>query len=147
MDLAHTLYGLWLCHKTVLCIADRPLASDCFCYWNSLTHWWLHLGNRTQEASAKGSRIKMLIHISVTQQHKCEMGILFLICQRSVWLDKLVHQKRCNRILRTQRLHNSLGCGVKDVLGSVPRGAYLRNFVCCWGCRGFPERYWTYGAL
>lgn len=48
MDLAQSLYGLWLCHRTVSCTIGRPPASDCLCYWSSLTHWWLHLWNSRQ---------------------------------------------------------------------------------------------------
>lgn len=49
MDLAQSLCGLWLCHRTVLCTTDRRPASDCLCYWSSLTHLWLHLGGNSRQ--------------------------------------------------------------------------------------------------
>lgn len=34
------------CRRTAWWTTDRPPASDCLCYWRSLTHWWLHLGEQ-----------------------------------------------------------------------------------------------------
>lgn len=127
-DSAQSLYGLWLCHNTVGVSAfwrtvHHP-TSDCLCYWSSLTHLWLHLGDRKQRSKNLIRMSQLTVVIFAAESSTFPTGqvrVQDLVLDLSeVRVSTFAQLKGSNtRVQYMKELHNSLSSGVKSAFGRL----------------------------